>query len=153
MTTSRLTPRSRGLRQIGGLAEDRIWARLRGGAVDGWKVRRQHPVGRCVVDFACIPLRLVIEIDGGRTIVSPEDYLHNVVERDDIGAVAELGQAGCVNRLNPADGIALDTGHLDKAADRVAGQAQIVFERDLRGVLHLLGCAVEHSAHARSRHG
>ncbi len=57
MTTSRLTPRSRGLRQVGGLAEDRIWARLRGGAVNGWKVRRQHPVGGYVVDFACVPLR------------------------------------------------------------------------------------------------
>ena len=65
MTTNRLTPRARGLRQVGGLAEERIWARLRGGAVDGWKVRRQHPVGRFVVDFACVPLRLVIEIDGG----------------------------------------------------------------------------------------
>ena len=65
MTTNRLTPRSRGLRQLSGLAEDRIWARLRGGAVDGWKVRRQHPIGRYVVDFACAPLRLVIEIDGG----------------------------------------------------------------------------------------
>ena len=65
MTTRRLTPRARGLRQVGGLAEERIWARLRGGAVDGWKVRRQHPVGRFVVDFACAPLRLVIEIDGG----------------------------------------------------------------------------------------
>ncbi|MEW6536987.1 MAG: endonuclease domain-containing protein [Pseudomonadota bacterium] len=65
MMTNRLTPGARGLRQVGGLAEDRIWARLRGGAVDGWKVRRQHPVGRFVVDFACVPLRLVIEIDGG----------------------------------------------------------------------------------------
>jgi len=28
-------------------------------------VRRQHPIGRFFVDFACVPLRLVIEIDGG----------------------------------------------------------------------------------------
>ncbi|GAW42162.1 hypothetical protein SH203_02576 [Brevundimonas sp. SH203] len=61
MTTNRLTPRARGLRQDGGLAEDRIWARLRGGAVDGWKMRRQHPIGGYVVDFACVPLRLVID--------------------------------------------------------------------------------------------
>ena len=65
MTAGRLTPRARSLRQTGGLAEEKVWARLRGGAVGGWKVRRQHPVGRFVVDFACIPLRLVIEIDGG----------------------------------------------------------------------------------------
>jgi len=62
---SRLTPRTRALRQRSGLAEQRVWARLRGGAVDGWKVRRQHPVGGFVVDFACAPLRLVIELDGG----------------------------------------------------------------------------------------
>ncbi len=65
MTAGRLTPRARSLRQTGGMAEEKMWARLRGGAVDGWKVRRQHQVGRFVVDFACVPLRLVIEIDGG----------------------------------------------------------------------------------------
>lgn len=65
MTAGGLTPRGRSLRQRGGMAEARIWARLRGGTVDGWKIRRQHPVGSYVVDFACMPLRLVIEIDGG----------------------------------------------------------------------------------------
>ena len=65
MTTGRLTSSARSLRQSTGLAEARAWARLRGGGVDGWKVRRQHPVGRFVADFAIAPLRLVIEIDGG----------------------------------------------------------------------------------------
>ena len=83
MTTRRLTPRARGLRQVGGLAEDRIWARLRGGAVDGWKVRRQHPIGGYVVDFACVPLRLVIEIDGGvheRDEVVLNDHYRQTIE-------------------------------------------------------------------------
>ena len=57
--------RARDLRQSAGLAEQRVWARLRGGAVEGFKVRRQHDIGRWTVDFACVPLRLVIEIDGG----------------------------------------------------------------------------------------
>ena len=65
MTANRLTPRAQLLRQTSGPAEDRVWARLRGSAVGGWKVRRQHPVGRFVVDFVCAPLKLVIEIDGG----------------------------------------------------------------------------------------
>jgi len=65
MTSSRLTPRARSLRQSDGLAEERVWARLRGGAVDGWKVRRQHAIGPYAVDFACMPLQLVFEIDGG----------------------------------------------------------------------------------------
>ena len=87
MTAGRLTPRARALRQSGGLAERRVWARLRGGAVDGWKLRRQHRIGGYVADFACIPLRLAIEIDGG------------VHERDDVAlrdfyrqrAIEELG--------------------------------------------------------------
>ncbi|WP_396594394.1 endonuclease domain-containing protein [Brevundimonas sp. R86498] len=57
--------RARDLRQSAGLAERRVWARLRGGAVEGFRVRRQHDIGRWTVDFACVPLRLVIEIDGG----------------------------------------------------------------------------------------
>ena len=57
--------RARSLRQTGGLAEARVWARLRSGGIDGHKFRRQHPVGRFYVDFACDRLRLVIEIDGG----------------------------------------------------------------------------------------
>jgi len=58
------TERARSLRQSSGLAEDRIWARLRAGRLDGHKFRRQHPIGPYVVDFACDRLRLVIEVDG-----------------------------------------------------------------------------------------
>lgn len=38
---------------------------MRGGAVEGFKIRRQHDIGPYTVDFACVRLRLVIEIDGG----------------------------------------------------------------------------------------
>ena len=64
MTTSRQTPRARALRRTGGLAERKVWARLRDGAVDGLKVRRQHPISPYVVDFACERLKLFIELDG-----------------------------------------------------------------------------------------
>ena len=56
---------ARALRQRSGLAERKVWAMLRGGRVDGHRFRRQHPIGPYVADFACDPLRLVIEIDGG----------------------------------------------------------------------------------------
>jgi len=52
------------LRQYAGRAEERVWAILRGGRIDGHKLRRQHPVGPYFADFACDPLRLIIEIDG-----------------------------------------------------------------------------------------
>ena len=31
-----------------------------------WKLRRQHPIGRRVVDFACPQRKLAIELDGGQ---------------------------------------------------------------------------------------
>ncbi len=44
--------------------EDLIWHELRAGRVDGWKFRRQVPMGRFVADFVCHEAKLVIELDG-----------------------------------------------------------------------------------------
>jgi very-short-patch-repair endonuclease len=44
--------------------EQRLWAHLRGRKLEGWKFRRQHPIGEYIVDFACPAARLVIELDG-----------------------------------------------------------------------------------------
>ncbi|MEO8083069.1 MAG: DUF559 domain-containing protein [Ardenticatenales bacterium] len=45
-------------------AERVIWAAIRKPPLDDWKWRRQHPVGRFVLDFCCPQLRLVVELDG-----------------------------------------------------------------------------------------
>jgi adenine-specific DNA-methyltransferase len=34
--------------------------------IDGYKFRRQVPLGRYVADFACHEARLIVEIDGGQ---------------------------------------------------------------------------------------
>jgi very-short-patch-repair endonuclease len=47
-------------------AERRLWAALRDRRLEGYKFRRQHPIGRFVVDFACTKHHLVIEADGGQ---------------------------------------------------------------------------------------
>lgn len=44
--------------------ELRIWIRIRGRRLDGWKFRRQHPIGPYVVDFYCPAARLIVEVDG-----------------------------------------------------------------------------------------
>ncbi len=62
--TSRRISTARGLRQQAGYAEQKVWALLRGGRVDGHKFRRHFPVGPYVADFACVQLRLLIEVDG-----------------------------------------------------------------------------------------
>ncbi len=45
-------------------AEKRLWSRLRAHRMDGRKFRRQHPLGRYIVDFVCLEARLIIEVDG-----------------------------------------------------------------------------------------
>lgn len=47
-------------------AERRLWGYLRDRRLDGWKFRRQHPIGPYVLDLYCADARLVIEIDGGQ---------------------------------------------------------------------------------------
>ena len=42
-----------------------LWYALRDKLVF-WKFRRQHPVGRRIVDFACPERKLAIELDGGQ---------------------------------------------------------------------------------------
>ncbi|HIC81777.1 MAG TPA: endonuclease domain-containing protein [Kiloniellaceae bacterium] len=47
-------------------AERRLWAALRNRQLAGHKFRRQVPLGRFVVDFACYDEKLVVELDGGQ---------------------------------------------------------------------------------------
>jgi very-short-patch-repair endonuclease len=54
------------LRQNTTDAERRLWAVLRDRRLQGYKFRRQHPIGRFIVDFACTKHHLVIEADGGQ---------------------------------------------------------------------------------------
>ncbi len=57
---------ARGLRARMTDAEHRLWYHLRDRRLLGHKFRRQVPIGPYIADFACLPLRLVIEIDGGQ---------------------------------------------------------------------------------------
>ena len=41
-----------------------LWGRLRNRQLDGFKFRRQHPIGPLIVDFACASAHLVVELDG-----------------------------------------------------------------------------------------
>jgi len=47
-------------------AEKRIWYLLRRHQFGGLNFRRQAPIDPYIVDFACLSIRLVIELDGGQ---------------------------------------------------------------------------------------
>jgi len=55
-------------------SEEILWMHLRTG-INGYKFRRQHPIGNYIVDFFCHKIKLVIEIDG--SVHNKEDVKEN----------------------------------------------------------------------------
>jgi very-short-patch-repair endonuclease len=67
MAHSRVTvPLARKLRLTPTDAEIRVWSRLRGKQLEGFRFRRQHPLGPYVVDFFCAEAKFIVEVDGGQ---------------------------------------------------------------------------------------
>src|SRR5438132_6292177 len=58
--------RARTLRQNMTEAERRVWQMLRSHQMQGYKFRRQVPIGRYIADFVCHEARVIVEIDGGQ---------------------------------------------------------------------------------------
>jgi very-short-patch-repair endonuclease len=46
------------------MTERRLWYLLRGRQLNGFKFRRQVPLGPYFADFACLEAKLVVEVDG-----------------------------------------------------------------------------------------
>jgi very-short-patch-repair endonuclease len=56
--------RAKNLRKRVTDAEKNLWNYLKDGAFNGYKFRRQHPIGMFIADFYAHKLKLVIELDG-----------------------------------------------------------------------------------------
>ena len=63
-----LRKRARDLRNSQTDAERRLWQHLRLKQLGGFKFRRQVPLKGYVVDFLCVELKLVVELDGGQHV-------------------------------------------------------------------------------------
>jgi very-short-patch-repair endonuclease len=47
-------------------AEKRLWRYLRGKQLEGFKFRRQEPIGNYMADFVCYEKRIIVEVDGSQ---------------------------------------------------------------------------------------
>ena len=66
------TPRAKQLRKNSTDAEHALWKRLRNKQLLGCKFKRQTPVGRYIVDFACFSHNLIVELDGSQHLAQEE---------------------------------------------------------------------------------
>jgi very-short-patch-repair endonuclease len=64
----KLRKRARILRNSATDAERRLWQHLRLKQLGGFKFRRQVPLRGYIVDFLCVELKLVVELDGGQHV-------------------------------------------------------------------------------------
>ncbi len=72
-----LTGIAKRLRKYSTDTERHLWRRLRDRQIEGFKFRRQQPVGRYVVDFVNLEKKLIIELDGGQHAVGPGDKVRD----------------------------------------------------------------------------
>ena len=66
--TTRQRTNARALRAAMTDAELLLWYRLRHRQIHGVRFRRQHPVDQYIIDFACVELRIAVELDGGQHV-------------------------------------------------------------------------------------
>ena len=64
-STPRINQQARNLRKGMTPAEQKLWQHLRNRRLFELKLRRQHPVGRFILDFYCYEQPLIVEVDGG----------------------------------------------------------------------------------------
>lgn len=81
------TETARRLRDTETDPEHRLWELLRGRRLAAAKFRRQHPIGRFVVDFFCPSARLAIELDGSDHL-QPDRIVHDDERTKVLGARA-----------------------------------------------------------------
>ncbi len=84
-TSKELQSAAQHLRKNPTEAEAVLWQALRAEKLDGFKFRRQHPIGRFIADFYCSQCKLIIEVDGD---------IHDEQKEQDAARTAEIEKFG-----------------------------------------------------------
>jgi very-short-patch-repair endonuclease len=72
-----LTGIARKLRKQSTDTEQHLWRHLRNRQIEGFKFRRQQPVGGYFVDFVNLEKKVIIELDGGQHALGPGDKVRD----------------------------------------------------------------------------
>jgi len=63
--------------------ENEMWKHLRNRHLMGMKFRRQYPIGKYILDFACVEKKVGIELDGGQhAIMQAKDRERDLFLKD-----------------------------------------------------------------------
>jgi very-short-patch-repair endonuclease len=62
----RVVANARKLRRTSTEVERKLWHRIRDKQIEGFRFRRQRPIGKYIVDFICLDAMLIVELDGGQ---------------------------------------------------------------------------------------
>lgn len=92
-------------------------------------------------------------VEAGEVVAGFEHGSDDLVEGDAVAAIGEPGVHIRVHCAGGGEGIALDAGDLDEAANRVARQAEVVFKAHFGGILDLVGRAAEDLVDGCGGHG
>ena len=57
--------------------EKYLWKYLRGRQLEGFKFRRQQPIGKYIADFINLERKIIIEVDGGQHLENKKDKLRD----------------------------------------------------------------------------
>nr|WP_314384676.1 endonuclease domain-containing protein [uncultured Cardiobacterium sp.] len=71
--SDRTQKQAKSLRRAMTEAEQRLWYHLRNRRLNGYKFKRQYPIGNYIADFICLEKNLIIEADGGQHNDNPRD--------------------------------------------------------------------------------
>jgi len=57
--------------------EKYLWKYLRGNQLEGFKFRRQQPIGKYIIDFVNLERKIIIELDGGQHLQNKKDKIRD----------------------------------------------------------------------------
>jgi very-short-patch-repair endonuclease len=66
-------------------AERRLWMVLRGNKLNGVNFRRQHAIGKYVIDFCSVKKKLAIELDGSQHLEQGEYDIQRTAYFESLG--------------------------------------------------------------------